>query len=1051
MTSKARAGTLRSTALTTTLLTCLALSAHADDIDVYTAQIAAKQKPNILFVLDYSGSMNDNINGGRASRANPAKIDILKRAMRQVLDENFDRINAGIGSLYSTSTTGVRWPISELNADANSIDPDIPAGQFTVRDILQKQVDARSAGGWTATVDALVEAAQYFQGGAVTHNDRQLSPAASHAPERWSVTANNYSNGSPFAALSPSYSPSDAYSNDRSSTFYCNDYSGAGGPNDCTGKIISNCFARTKDDTTTAGYDRQVNLWGNYQRCEYQRNSDWLGARYNSPITQICQANTIVLISDGEPTRINDGKSLKSVIGTNLSGCEDLSSSIFNTGANQEVDGNCGPEVLRALSSRDQNPSIPGSHVNTYSVGFNIKGNGKDYLSLLAEAGQGSFFEANKPEELTAALSTIVDEVLSGSENFSELSIDVDKASFSHDNRAFFSLFSPSVRRSWNGNLKGYFVEPSGLTDIHGNIATTATDAGLQFTEEAQSFWSSSSDGNNVSEGGASEHLLAGSRKLYTYTGNTIPPAGVALAGSAVTRLRKQNNHISSAMLNVSNNAQKNALLDWIQTAPMGDPLHSKSVSINYDNRRVVFVMTNQGLLHAIDATTPTDPSASDTSGGEELYAFMPKQLLANLPALQKNQNSGNHIYGLDGKITRWHDDANNDGIVNNGERALLIVGMRRGGGAYYALDVSNINAPRLKWKIDNTNTDFAELSQSWSRMSLVTVNDNGTGRRVLAFTAGYDASIQDTAKTPTASSGNAIYMVDANGSLLWKVSAADHADMKYSIPSDLTVIDSDGDNLADRLYVGDLGGQVWRVDFEDINTKPSVYLLASLDDGQHQPIFYPPSVALNKGRNGKFFSISLGTGNRTDPLLKGSSNRLYMLRDTDIEKGAPIGGFSTIAYADLFDATDNSVGSSNTANAKTAQEDLDASRGWQIALGPNEKSLSSLVTFEGKVLATTFEAASTITPGSCGFETTGRFYMVDVKDAQPADSLSSNENSQSEEEEPARWRKIKSSGIPSSPVIVFPKGSGVVQVIVDKETVRLIDQQLALIYWHAK
>jgi hypothetical protein len=184
----------------------------ADDIDVYTAKIAAQKKPNILFVLDYSGSMGWDIFGNNVSvSGNDARIDILKNAMHELLDSNVDRINAGIGSLYSTTTTGIRWPISELSADANTVDPNIPAGQFTVREIIGKQVDERGASGWTATVDALVEAAQYFRGDAVTHNDAPASSANRHKPHQWHNNLQTYNGGHNRAALSSTYSPSDAY------------------------------------------------------------------------------------------------------------------------------------------------------------------------------------------------------------------------------------------------------------------------------------------------------------------------------------------------------------------------------------------------------------------------------------------------------------------------------------------------------------------------------------------------------------------------------------------------------------------------------------------------------------------------------------------------------------------------------------------------------------------------------------------------------------------------------------------------------------------------
>ena len=38
-------------------------------------------------------------------------------------------------------------------------------------------------------------------------------------------------------------------------------------------------------------------------------------------------------------------------------------------------------------------------------------------------------------------------------------------------------------------------------------------------------------------------------------------------------------------------------------------------------------------------------------------------------------------------------------------------------------------------------------------------------------------------------------------------------AKMKRSIPSQIRVIDLNGDGLADRMYAADLGGQIWRFD----------------------------------------------------------------------------------------------------------------------------------------------------------------------------------------------------------------------------------------------
>ena len=148
----------------------------------------------------------------------------------------------------------------------------------------------------------------------------------------------------------------------------------------------------------------------------------------------------------------------------------------------------------------------------------------------------------------------------------------------------------------------------------------------------------------------------------------------------------------------------------------------------------------------------------------------------------------------------------------------LLVFGMRRGGDSYYAMDVTDPAHPELKWEINGSQADFANLGETWSRMSLISVNRNGTSTDVLAFGGGYDAATLDPETSPVASKGNAIYMVDRDGSLVWHVDDTDDSDLIYAIPSDLSIIDTDQDGNADRIYVGDFGGQVWRVDFDDIS-----------------------------------------------------------------------------------------------------------------------------------------------------------------------------------------------------------------------------------------
>ena len=87
----------------------------------------------------------------------------------------------------------------------------------------------------------------------------------------------------------------------------------------------------------------------------------------------------------------------------------------------------------------------------------------------------------------------------------------------------------------------------------------------------------------------------------------------------------------------------------------------------------------------------------------------------------------------------------------------------------------------------------------------------------------------------------NAVFMVDLlTGNLIWSAGeTTDHdlqlPDMIFSIPAELRLLDLDGNGTTDRLYFGDMGGQLWRIDIingetadEPKSTKDSVQVCLS-------------------------------------------------------------------------------------------------------------------------------------------------------------------------------------------------------------------------------
>jgi len=115
----------------------------------------------------------------------------------------------------------------------------------------------------------------------------------------------------------------------------------------------------------------------------------------------------------------------------------------------------------------------------------------------------------------------------------------------------------------------------------------------------------------------------------------------------------------------------------------------------------------------------------------------------------------------------------------------------------------------------------------------------------------GYDPN-QDLAIPGNDTKGRAVFVIDIlDGSLIWSYSYAKDSKMKYCIPSDIARVDTNGDGKIDRLYVGDMGGQMWRFDIGDPDTiKWTGKIIFDSNPGASlkRKIFYPPDVSLEKG-----------------------------------------------------------------------------------------------------------------------------------------------------------------------------------------------------------
>jgi type IV pilus assembly protein PilY1 len=528
-------------------------------------------------------------------------------------------------------------------------------------------------------------------------------------------------------------------------------------------------------------------------------------------------------------------------------------------------------------------------------------------------------------------------------------------------------MFVPSADNNWQGNLKSYRLNPDGLVvDANGDEAIDK-DSGL-FKNTSRSYWTAKDtvDGDQVTLGGAASNLTK-EKNIFTHLSNN--------KGTLTQTISTSN--ISKSDLGLADNtsiSDHQALIDWINRKEgingsrqqMEDPLHSRPIVVNYGYSQdpitkdlisdsIVFVGTNSGYLHAFKA---------DKDNFEELFSYIPKELLSNANLYRTKDVDQSKVYGVDGPINYWHVDANQDLQVDSGEKVYLFFGLRRGGRHYYALDITDKNAPKFQWQISGgQGGDFDKMGQSWSQMKLAKVRwgDSGKTKVVLLVGGGYDTAEDNRDSREVSNIGNAIYMIDPEtGGLLWSASntGADTnlTDMTSSITSDIKTIDFDGDQITDYFFVSDLGGRVWRFDLnpnkEKINEAnfingAGMIFDANKDSSKYQRFYDAPSISYfsNPETKEKFLTVSIGSGFRASPLKNGtddSKDSFYVIKDPHITVTPST--YTLPARSDFKDIT-------STATAIKRNE-VDV---WKYDLTNGEKILSSPLTANGNIFFTTF------------------------------------------------------------------------------------------------
>jgi type IV pilus assembly protein PilY1 len=787
---------------------------------------------------------------------------------------------------------------------------------------------------------------------------------------------------------------------------------------------------------------------------------------YKSPIDNECQSNHIVFLTDGAPTQNRSAALIRTMTGKSTCAQSGYSA--------------CANEIAEFLSSVDQSP-LPGDtqKVLTHTIAFNLD-DSSGFLSGIATAGKGAAKSASSAEELLTTFKEIFASIAEPTDTtFVSPGVTVNAFNrLTHRDEIYFALFRPEKTPSWPGNLKRYRIDYTGtIFGVDGQDAID--DSRGFFKESAKSWWSSDNDGNSAEAGGAADRLTNyTTRKVYTYYSGS-PSTNLANAANAFVA---SNTNITKSMLGIelATDEMRTNLIEWArgrdakdvngngsttdERKRMSDPLHSVPHLVTYggtdeDPDITIFYGDNEGFLHAIDGKT-----------GDAHFSFIPEELLPNLIKVYDNSAATKHPYGLDAPPNAWVKDVNNDLIVtpSDGDKVYVYIGMGRGGRNYYAIDATDRSSPKILWTIRGGNGDFSELGQTWARPIKTQINVNGTVTDVLIVSGGYDTNQDNVDVRTTDSMGRAIFIVNAvTGQKIWSAGpSASHnlqlTEMLYSIPSTIRAVDINNDKLVDQLYVGDMGGQLWRFDINNGSAVASLATGAVIADiagntkASARRFYHEPDVSVVIENNVRKLAVAIGSGYRGHPLNDVIEDRFYLFKLNDVG-GPPLDGPDTGTYPDyvkmteasLYDATENLIGQGSDEEKQTAIDALKAASGWFIQMeNEGEKVLSSATTFAGEVFFTTYSPRGSETGCSLG-NGTSRRYRVNVVDATPARNAEDMQDGTTLTKDD-RSEELLTTGIAADPQILRLEGGNVVCVGTECEALGSTDA-ITKTYWYSE
>jgi type IV pilus assembly protein PilY1 len=812
------------------------------------------------------------------------------------------------------------------------------------------------------------------------------------------------------------------------------------------GMVVETVATLPENNTLESNFINNINNMGTFTYSPLAEGLATIGGYYGSASSHVvgeyCQKNFVIVISPGKssmdrvpanqyvPDSLEDFDGDSAGIGEgNVKADETIYPVPVNLNGTTWLD-----DVAHYLHTNDIVGYQPGfQNVITYTVGFmgdaannlflintSNNGNGNPKLYNTAHPDYGKYhFTAESPDHLTSVLLDAVNTILSQNMTYTSPVVPVTKTM--SGNKIYLAFFKPLEGNFWEGNIVKLGINSS--LDVVGSNGQAATWPNGAMRDDAHYYWATKDWADTTAANG----IHNSSRRIFTYLG-----VNKDLASDLSNYFKITNTaHLTAAVLGNPTHSRddiiqyirgadvfdEDADLDVSENREMitGDILHSQPLVVKYvypsgEGRSMVFFGSNDGMLHAVlDEIDPDVDDDSDTIAhyGTEAWAFIsPDQL----PRLKDIVEGASHQYFVDASPQAYFRDVNGNGIIEDNvdsdgdgdiddddkDRIIIVCGQRKGGTSYFALDVTKPLEPAFLWRISadgafDPDVQISDLGESWAepRFGRVKTSDSDTtGTPVFFIGGGY--SVDNT-------SGKAVLAINVlTGAVVKKFYNDGYANtnLNYSIPSTVNLIDENDNGFVDKVYVGDLGGQLWRIGkfdqdaagnaltFPDCNEninswsghvlfRAPTYLYTNQKVTTPRKFFSPPSVTLEKG----YDLVMIGSGDRELACAGDTAaDRIYSFKDTH--------AYSTLTEDNLVDVTIPSTTPPDLDIPGDADSNGITDQGWFIRLVDSsgaeigEKSLAKGTVYYKVLYITTFEP----TPDPCLPGGAAKIYALDYK-----------------------------------------------------------------------